>query len=66
MFWIYFMIYIVGYVAAYVSFKKTQDDWTVGDRVMGLILSLFSWIAFLSAWLTYVVQNLDFKSKARW
>ena len=45
------VIYLVGYVASYISLKgylqKDDPTWTIGDRVFGLFASLFSWIGVL-------------------
>ena len=54
---IYFLIYVVGYVLAYISMKHYdckiyKERWTKGLRLNALAISLFSWISFITTiWL---------------
>lgn len=51
------LVYLLGYVLAYrycrSEIKKIDEgQWTVGDRMTALLLSLGSWISIFGVWLS--------------
>lgn len=62
------IIYLIGIPFGYLSYKRciTRDaslDWTKGDRVVGLVISLASWMNVVADFLFNLSEN---NKKASW
>ena len=75
-YWLFgILIYLIGYALAYLQHRKNDieldyKDRTNGDMVIGIILSLFSWIWFILAIIAYWSNKGSikewFNKKAKW
>lgn len=72
---LFIYIYIAGFVATYLSLRICElvkgkgKDWTLQDRVVGILLGLLSWIGFLSTliiWVTYDWDADDMNKPVKW
>jgi hypothetical protein len=66
---LWIIVYLVGVVLGYISFKKWMIGggcaWSVANRWMGLFLSLFSWVTvFAGVILIYLETCAD--KPAKW
>lgn len=62
--WLWLLIfYLVNYLAAYFLLKrvcvKSGHEWTTGERIRVLFISLFSWIVVLNVLCDSFLEWLD-------
>lgn len=76
MIYIYIILYLIGIPICYLlnrywSIKDTMlGEYTNGDRIFGIIMSLFSWIGLIALAITEGMARLSFDDKynkpAKW
>lgn len=58
---LFLAFYIIGYILAYIMFridtKKHSLRWTTDDRINGLCIATFSWIAVLGHSIKVILNN---------
>lgn len=64
-------IYLVGCILGYLSmrkiFKIMFEEWTIGNRIFVLSISLSSWVAVFVAFVVYVICVLEnYNKPAKW
>lgn len=62
------IIYLIGYVLAYIVFKKVifnNNKYTLGEALLGLFFAILSWVGVFTIALTYLIFNLNQKPP-RW
>ena len=70
------ILYVIGYVFGYSIFKKSVGsdsyDWTLSDRLWGLVAASLSWLAVLIGFIVLFLQKHEnkidrfFNKKASW
>ena len=68
------IIYLIGCVIFYISIRITckirNEEWTKGNRLQGLLVSLFSWgsvfILCVMLLLSHMLANYNSDDKANW
>ncbi len=62
--------YLIGYIASYLAirtlFKTIFNEWTISDRQKGLIVSLFSWMAFMAILFAAILYLPKNDKSAKW
>jgi len=63
--WLFWTIYLSGYICSYLlgryDYRKSNRQWTVGNRKGVLIFCIFSWIAFIAIFI-----GLENNKPAKW
>lgn len=64
-----FLIYVIGYILAYILFKKewvdSFDEWLVEDRRFALFISLASWVTAMIAIVILLCKYFNKKSGSK-
>lgn len=68
------IIYLLGFVASYFmcrrNFRVLDGRYTVGNRITSFVISAFSWIGFLFAIMSAIIEHIsdkiDQKKSAKW
>lgn len=63
-------IYLIGCLSAYRLTKivciEVTKSWTIRDRKFALFMSSLSWITFITAFITLIIQSGDNDKPANW